>query len=788
MSLSRISSSSKNEELAIQRLIFDSIDNFDNFVFNAGAGSGKTYALTECLKYIINKHGDLLFSHKQKIMCITYTNVATNEIKSRLGNTDLVKVSTIHERLWTLIKDYKKELLKIHVEKLDEELNRLQFELNDNYDEKESKHYKVFRDLSDDLKIKFYNVMMDNKEMFYKYYDKTAKEFRCVFDKNISQFNNLLNNVSNFKKIASTIYKIENYRYCLMQIRQKNPKYSKVRYEDKFNSDILHRMVISHDTLLEYALRMVKTYDLFKRVVFDCYPYILIDEYQDTNKNVVKIMKLLDDHAKSIQRNLLIGYFGDTAQNIYEEGVGSDLINIHPGLKLINKKYNRRSHAEIIDVINKIRNDVISQTSIYDDCSGGSVKFYTGAYDIKNHFIDKYKKQWNINKDNKLHCLVLLNRMVAECNGFPDIYKHFSETDFYKKNYDRLNTELLSNDVTKLGNIPSLFYIVLRLIINISDNQSTINSFIDKSICSKMSFFDLRELVAKFKSIKCHSLGEFFKDLFAKYEKYTDCLYRQVIEHLINLDRYSYLDFINYLLDGLYLNFGNWRIDEFKLKLKEILSEELMASSNLNKADAFKSKFAEIIDVEAFSYIDKEEVNNFKEKLHQYLDDEKLSDMVNINTNAIILKLDKLFEDELLSFIDIDEVEIAKAKLQEILSIDLNQWILWYEFINGEQNSDVIYHTYHGTKGAEYDNVIIIMENDFGRMDKDKFSSFFKNYKTAATLNKAESIKFDNTKNLLYVSCSRAIKNLRILYLDNVTEFKDGIESIFDNVLQYSYC
>ena len=37
--------------------------------------------------------------------------------KERLGNSDLVKVSTIHERLWALIKDYQKELVKIHVER-----------------------------------------------------------------------------------------------------------------------------------------------------------------------------------------------------------------------------------------------------------------------------------------------------------------------------------------------------------------------------------------------------------------------------------------------------------------------------------------------------------------------------------------------------------------------------------------------------------------------------------------------------------------------------------------------
>ena len=354
MSLTEISPSSKKEELDVQDLINSSIDNYENVVFNAGAGSGKTFALTESLKYIINKYGDKLMHHNQKIMCITYTNVATNEIKERLGNSDLVKVSTIHERLWELIKDYKKELVKIHVEKLEEERVRLQFDLNDNRDEKESKDFKLFRELSDDVQADFKSVMIAHKDEFYKSYDKPAKEFKGTIEGYIGKYSSLLRNVGNFKKTVNTIYRIENYQDCLEKIEAGDRKFTEVRYEDKYNDDILHRMIISHDTLLEYSLKIVKTYDLLKRVIFDSYPYILIDEYQDTNKSVVEMMKLIDDHAKSIQRKLFIGYFGDTAQNIYEDGVGSELTNIHPGLKQIAKQFNRRSHLEIIDVINKI--------------------------------------------------------------------------------------------------------------------------------------------------------------------------------------------------------------------------------------------------------------------------------------------------------------------------------------------------------------------------------------------------------------------------------------------------
>ncbi len=77
------------------------------------------------------------------------------------------------------------------------------------------------------------------------------------------------------------------------------------------------------------------------------------------------------------------------------------------------------------------------------------------------------------------------------------------------------------------------------------------------------------------------------------------------------------------------------------------------------------------------------------------------------------------------------------------------------------------------------------MENNFGIRNKNKFSSFFKNSENRNNLQEEDLLKFNNTKNLLYVSCSRAIENLRILYLDDISDFKDGIENIFGEVCQY---
>lgn len=73
-----------------------------SFALQGGAGSGKTEALKDLLLYL-SKSKPLA-----RVVCITHTNNAVNEIKGRIG--DKYPVSTIHAFLHGLIKDYKKNI------------------------------------------------------------------------------------------------------------------------------------------------------------------------------------------------------------------------------------------------------------------------------------------------------------------------------------------------------------------------------------------------------------------------------------------------------------------------------------------------------------------------------------------------------------------------------------------------------------------------------------------------------------------------------------------------------
>lgn len=82
------------------------LDQRQSFIFEAGAGAGKTYSLIEALRYLIKRDGTELLRNHQQIACITYTKVATNEIETRTDKHPAIYSSTIHSFCWALIQRY----------------------------------------------------------------------------------------------------------------------------------------------------------------------------------------------------------------------------------------------------------------------------------------------------------------------------------------------------------------------------------------------------------------------------------------------------------------------------------------------------------------------------------------------------------------------------------------------------------------------------------------------------------------------------------------------------------
>ena len=78
----------------------------------------------------------------------------------------------------------------------------------------------------------------------------------------------------------------------------------------------------------------------------------------------------------------------------------------------------------------------------------------------------------------------------------------------------------------------------------------------------------------------------------------------------------------------------------------------------------------------------------------------------------------------------------------------------------------------------------MILEKGFGNRDQNKFMDYFISLNSKVSLNETslEYKKLLNTQNLLYVAFSRAISNLRVLYLDDISSFQDSLGDLFNQV------
>lgn len=690
MGLNNLDPAKKKREDEIAQELFSYIDEKQSLVFSAGAGAGKTYALIESLRHVIKENGRRLKDNNQQIMCITYTNVAARNIKDKLGNSRLVAVSTIHERLWQLIEPYQDELLRIHKEKIDAELKKCEFSLIE--DTKDEKVFRSYRELSEEDKRNFEKIVLDHQEEFYQKYSLPAKLFRDCYIEYIPDYKDLINNVDNFKKIVGQIYVKERYKQCLDMMGKKEQGYRKVKYDARYNQDRLYRMRISHDTLLEYSKKMVAQYPVLQQIIIDKYPYIFIDEYQDTAADVVEIMAVVDKRGKEIGHTAFVGYYGDSVQSIYEDGIGNRISEKHPDLKKVYKSFNRRSYEEIITVANRIRMDGLQQESIYADCKGGKVEYCAG--DSYDSVLEKCKREWKDEEDKTIHCFLLKNEEVAEKTGISNIYNVFKGASVYKgANYNQLNTELLSNDREKLGKAASFLYRVLKLYTDIQEEETPVDEIFygDITKYSRLDIQKLKNIKQQLKTIQGNTLDDVVKTMLECHDKGNADI-KMIIQAVLDTETVSYPYIVAYLVQAL-------------------------------------------------------ESNHTKEE--------------NEENEEIVLE------------------DLELNRVNQLLSIDIKEFEKWFFYVERKWRTDIVYHTYHGTKGLEFENVLIVLEDGFGRKTEEKIfiKKFLEDFDSLDE--KSPMGDYEKARNLLYVAVTRAIKNLKVIYAGESEKVKETLGAIF---------
>jgi DNA helicase-2/ATP-dependent DNA helicase PcrA len=312
----------------------------EDFKIEAGPGAGKTEFLVNHIKNVLQNSTRL--SRVRKVACITYTNTAVETILKRLGKgvSNQVEVSTIHSFLYRNVlkpycsfipTEYELNIIKIK--------GHEEFYISNSYirewledDSFDSLSHPNTRNQI--LKLPICNQALRN----------WLTSMKCIYKNNDVTFE-----CDNTKAIGYG-----------------DTKNSVVRMSDD-NLGILSEKVVDlkkiywrkgkldHNDVLFFSFVLIKKYPFILEVLRAKFPYMFIDEYQDTNSIQSYILNEIR------KKDTIVGVIGDKAQSIYKfQGAEPSLFDSfevdESNVYTINN--NHRSTNQIVKFLNDIRDDI----------------------------------------------------------------------------------------------------------------------------------------------------------------------------------------------------------------------------------------------------------------------------------------------------------------------------------------------------------------------------------------------------------------------------------------------
>jgi DNA helicase-2/ATP-dependent DNA helicase PcrA len=292
----------------------------------AGAGSGKTRVLTYKVAYLIQeKHID-----PQNILMVTFTNKAAGEMRKRIE--ELLR----QKDRKTIKKDGKESYSKAS----------LTVSLSPHLPFAGTFHSfcaTILRREGRALGIPINFLIYDQQDQI-----DIVKEIMKELDINQKNFspNAILHTISEAKNelISSTEYPQYARGYFQEVVAQVYLQYQKKLKENT---------ALDFDDLLSVTIQLFQKFPEILHLYQEKYRYILIDEYQDTNKAQYLLSTLL----AARYRNITV--VGDASQSIYKFR-GADFRNIvnfktqYPDMKKFNLEQNYRSTQNILDAAHAV--------------------------------------------------------------------------------------------------------------------------------------------------------------------------------------------------------------------------------------------------------------------------------------------------------------------------------------------------------------------------------------------------------------------------------------------------
>lgn len=474
----------------------------------------------------------------------------------------------------------------------------------------------------------------------------------------------------------------------------------------------LREGIISHDELLLVANYIFEKYPKLSSIVKDKYKFIFIDEYQDTSKVVVEIFLT---HFKKSEKKSIIGFFGDAMQSIYDDGIGnlSEFVGSDSDTVIeIPKKQNRRNPHRIIDLANKLRTDSIIQEPSNDpdapNMCNGAIKhgcvLFLHSIDNDEDTAKKYLTQnygWDFNDTKETKELNLTHNLIASKAGFRTLMDI----------YDKDPVIGLKNDILK------------RIKDSRKKKQPQIEIVDDESFDSVVDKFEIKN---KQKQLK--------KDVLLADQEMAK-LYAQLRNRPFSEVSKIYLD-----KDAL--------IDDNEKKNKNSKRDNLVRHLFKIQNSIFfyqNKEYNEFLRVTDFRI-------QLKTTAHKKTLRENIESLVSVGDKTIeqiILEADErgicLRDDKLVEFIDKNAYLYNRVK-----NVKFSEFQKLYEYL--EKRTP--FSTQHKTKGAQFDNVLVILNNgDWNNYNFEKM-----------LLGTGIQSVSERTRKIFYVCCTRAKENLAIYF------------------------
>jgi ATP-dependent DNA helicase UvrD/PcrA len=196
--------------------------------------------------------------------------------------------------------------------------------------------------------------------------------------------------------------------------------------------------LLGHSEVLTMVPKLILDKPLLAKLVARRFPFVLVDESQDTFTEVVNALR----HIAAEEPNFTLGFFGDPMQKIYTTGIGTiDVPQGPSGWSALTKPENFRSSLRVLELINTIRasagDSLVQESGLAKaDQHVGELTFVVLPTDENRSASLKHTLQWlrdqstigawdDRNSATSHKILVIAHRMAARRLGFDGLYEAF---------------------------------------------------------------------------------------------------------------------------------------------------------------------------------------------------------------------------------------------------------------------------------------------------------------------------------------------------------------------------